>query len=206
MLSFLRSFCTLNGRLNRRGYWYRQILLALLLLPCGNIATTFADHLIGGHGNIILMGPPLLLLQFSPLSLLTFLGGGSLESSLPLISRESLEGLEETIPTLGQLLMLLAGGLAILPTWCAASLTLRRLRDTRLSPACLLLCLPMLWLIPLGTVVELIAEFTPAGSGTCDLELILNLILCIPLLLGTFFTSLPSRPQSARPELPPLPH
>ncbi len=188
----LLSFVTPCGRIGRFGFWKRQLLLAVLLLPI-----TFLSHqqwlCFFGYQHqeweeLRLVSA--LLAQGCPPVLLALCVGSHWaqdvfnEATLSTWHLWKAPGFEP----LRAALLVLFTLLELLICWSSFSLLLRRLRDLKLGLWLLPPCLPMLWMLPLVLCFPVESDVEGALMVVATL-----LILPLPAAFSLICTSVPGR-------------
>ncbi len=187
MRAFLLSFISPLGRCPRGAFWWRQLLLAVLLYPCCNVSAYSGVKMFGeGITQAVCLIPPLLAQCFAP----TCLGSayGTVEGAVVGYYCE----LRHYTPTGFELYpgipALLCFVVALLAAWSSLALMLKRLRDTRAGLRALPLCLTLCWGLPLACSDKIF--------GTSVAEGVTIAAFGIPLLASVILSLLPSRKDS----------
>ncbi len=147
MKQLLLSFFSPYGRLDALAFWWRSLVLALLLFPCMYALTYYGAITHRGVGNSG-MGDLLVFTQLTlptlVSSILGYFGGDEAGTSAVQLNVEGLKlcvGFELPLAILMGLLL----------TWSQAVIALKRVRDTRWGTPLLLGCLPCFG--PLSAIV-----------------------------------------------------
>ncbi len=183
MRAFLLSFLSPCGRIRRWPFWWRQLLLAVLLWFSTRIACYTGLLMFGSDAFGMKLAsslPPILSQFFAPTALASALS--SIESWVYFYYLVEAKGTPPTGLGLGSgLTALLCYSIALLAGWSSLTLMLRRLRDTRVGLWGLPFCLTLLWVIPL------LFAYVPIGDEILLIPFALSLIATLILAL------LPSR-------------
>ncbi len=185
MRAFLLSFISPLGRCARRAFWWRQMLLAVLLWPSVRYACYHGLMMFGGNTVMTWLSniPTSLAQTFLP-ALMTSTAAevGASFAFSSLVEREHLYNYTPTgFEIIPGIPALLCYAFALLAGWSSLALMLRRLRDTRFGYWALPFCLPVCWFL-------LVDSWGPKPMG--DLQ---TTILCIPVIASLICAVLPSR-------------
>ncbi len=139
MKSLFLSFLSPCGRIGNAGFWWRQLLVAVLLCPASAwLAHTLTWMKWGAWSDFAPV--PFSFMQVSPLAYLpSALAGSEAVNDVRLSDGWA----PDTLAGVHLSPALLVGALLVcLLSWCSFALSLRRLRDSRTGLYLLPLCLP----------------------------------------------------------------